>query len=547
MNKWIKTGIVLLLGFCFINSFSQNEDRFNNVVLFTDRDYCMSGDTVWFKAWMPENLKPFGNVVRVQFETAAGNIISIVAKKAKNNWAEGYFVVPDSLSTGQCFVSAFLNAERNIKDLQLVSRSLLVYNRFENQLAEINVIPESSAPSENPNPGIQINTGKEVFSGNESVDVTLSYSSEIDLSEAIIKAVVCDPLSSEIKGNTTFFVKSSDITIPDFMERNGVLVNGKVFDTEGNPKQNALVVLSITQEPPYFDYYLTGEQGDFHFFLKNAVGKAKIVMQVISDNKGDYQIKLDDNYLTRINRNDDQVKILTNEQSEFIGTLLQANFIHRIFNPVLSVEPDYFNMPNRFSVPFYGTPTNRVIPDEFIDLSDFREISRELLPGLQYRIRNDEIIFRMINQEQSSFFDNEPLRLLNGIPVFKNNLFAELKSTDINYIDIVQHEKIFGDFKISGVLSVSLYDKSNFWTNQIPGISEFQINCLQPDKEPVYQNRKNDDNTVPDLRRIYLWQKIAAEEKYFNFNLSDIKGKVEVSVEGITIIIHFLKPLKLLR
>jgi hypothetical protein len=94
-------------------------------------------------------------------------------------------------------------------------------------------------------------------------------------------------------------------------------------------------------------------------------------------------------------------------------------------------------MSSRFSVPFYGKPTIRVIPDEFIDLPDFREISREILPGFQYRIKNDEIIFRMFNRTQKLYFEEEPLRLINGIPVFNNDLFTGLKSTDINYIDLV--------------------------------------------------------------------------------------------------------------
>ena len=148
-------------------------------------------------------------------------------------------------------------------------------------------------------------------------------------------------------------------------------------------------------------------------------------------------------------------------------------------------------MPPRYSIPFYGKPENHIVPAEFTDLPNFQEISRELLPGVQYRNKNEEITVRIVNKKLGGFFDTEPLRLINGIPVFKNSLFSQLKSTEIHYIDIVQEQRLFGDLIFDGALAVSLNDKSNIWLAQQSNVFQFSVNCLQRDKTPSCNRQPN--------------------------------------------------------
>ena len=168
-------------------------------------------------------------------------------------------------------------------------------------------------------------------------------------------------------------------------------------------------------------------------------------------------------------------------------------------------------------------------------MPNFKEISRELIPGFQYRTRNDGVTFRLINTKQNKFFDDEPMRLLNGVPVFKNSLFTNLKSTDISKIEIIQDERIFGDLRFKGIIAVSLYDKSNNWMTQQPGIKQISIDCLQLDKRPNYIGLKSESTNLPDIRQVYFWEKMTPENlQNLTFNLSDLKGNVEISLEGYT-------------
>jgi len=535
MNNRIKILFLFVLTLTIVNGFTQIVTDKDKVFLFTDRDYCISGDTLWFKVWLPQILEEKSNVVHVQLDTKTGNVISSVAKQSNKGWAQGFIHVPDSLSSGLCFVTAFLNVQRDSLKKEIVSNALYVYNRFEESITELDFVnSELKENKVNVDLEVKIATDKTNYQPRDKVNLHITANSN-KISKAVIKARLIDPFTYENGGTYKFDYISSNTSIPVFAEKDGVIISGKVYNKEKNPEHRALVILSITDDPPYFDYSVTGKQGDFHFYLKNAIGIAPVVIQAISSSSEEFLIHTEQNSLERIERSKFQTKTLTPEQSEFISSIIEGSFIKKLFNPRFTSLRDTFSMPLKYELPFYGPPTTRVVPAEYFDLPDFQEISRELLPGLQYRERNGTVSFRMLNTTMNTFFGNEPLRMINGIPVFKNNLFKPLKSNDINYIDLVQSERVYGDLQFKGILAVALHDESNSWMAQQPNIYQFNLPCLQPDGSPGYLKTKEVAFSTPDTRQIYLWDILDEKGgKDIQFNLSDMKGKVEISVEGVT-------------
>jgi hypothetical protein len=515
--------------------------------LFTDRDFCVSGDTVWVKVFQPEQLENLGNIVHVQLDGKNNNLISSIAIKTENNRAQGFISIPDSLSTGQYFITAFLNTQRNTTDIETSGKLLFVYNRFEDRVEEIELIKTNNpAKVETDNSAINISTDKNEYLTREKVAVKIDSNSSNRIKNAIVRATLVDPLTKEIEIENKFRFQSSNSDIPDFIENNGILLNGKVTGKNGEATANALVMLTIDSDQPYFDYYVLGENGDFHFYIKNAFGNGNVVLQTVSNNAGQFTIQLENNFMVRANANQYYLKTLNLKQIDFINTSINANLTDKIFNPVFVTQPANFEMPPRFSIPFYGKPDQHVIPDEFIDLPDFQEISREILPGVQYRSRNDEITIRIINSSYRWFFEDEPLRLINGIPVFKNDFFTNLKSTDISFIDIVKAVRIFGDLIFKGVLSVSLYNKSNSWLTQQPNVFQFNVDFIQTEKTPNYEIQNKLRENQPDMRQVFLWEYLKEGQSEYDFNLSDRKGTVEITVEGLTAEDEFFKSSKLI-
>ncbi len=544
--------ISILLGFLLIgfqNKTAQSQTELDSPVLFVDRDYCVSGDTVWFKIFYPDNSYETGNVIRVQLDNKKNNLIANVAVLTHQNWANGYLHIPDSLSTGQYFLTAYLNAHRNINDLQLESKSLLVYNRFEEHVAKINIADPSVFDDVKENNNIvNINSERTNYKTRENVKISFEFEEQIIPEFALVKVALIDPLAKQLERKYAFKYQSLDLKIPDFAENNGFLLSGQVTDKNGNPESGVLVLLSLSSETPYLDYYLTDENGNFHFYMKNAFGKTNIVLQTVGESLKDYHIKIQKNAIIRSEDFSELSKILENDQVDFIKNAIESSFVNKLFNPSITVQQEDFIFPERFSTPFYGQFDARVFPAEFEDLPDFKEISRELLPGVQYRERNEEISIRLINNDRGMYFGKEPLRLINGIPVFDNKYFTPLKSTDIDYVDIVKDERIYGDLIMEGVFSVMLHDKSNSWLIKQPGLFRFETSFLQHNKEKVYSNSAISEPHYPDTRQVYYWELINPENNNeIEFNLSDRKGRVEILISGFKQNGEFFKSTKIIK
>ncbi|WP_346862942.1 hypothetical protein [uncultured Draconibacterium sp.] len=533
MRKSIKIVWLLILLVSVVSVYAQNSDR--KLVLFADRNYCISGDTLWFKVFVPEELNQFGNVVHVQFETETGNLVASVTQKSGDSIAEGFIPVPDSLGTGLCYLTAFLNAQRINPNTETIGKSVYVYNRFEEHISQMKV-PHSSnfENAVNGETFCDVKIDKSTFKGRELVKCEVISNGE-EVRFAIVNARIIDPFSDKNDGFINFVLNDSSTSIPPFAENNGVLISGVVRENNRVPDARNLVLLSITEEPPYFDYYYSGKDGDFHFFLQNAIGDANIILQTLGESEREYDILPVVNQLKRTNNLRLDTLVFTADQTKFVDDCLKNNFYSKLFNRQAVSAAAYFSMPSAFDVPFYGNPTKHIVPDEFIDLPDFKEISRELLSGFQYRTKNDETTFRLLNLDQEKFFDEQPLRLLNGIPVFKNSFFSSLASADIRYVDLVQSERVFGDLKFNGILAVSLYNQSNSWLAQQSNVFLYERACLQPAKVPDYVNKPKVANSEPDVRQNFLWNVLENNtSNNFSFYLSDVEGWVEISVEGIT-------------
>lgn len=534
MSKALKILLFVVFVLAGVTTMAQNTVD-HELVLFTDRDFCISGDTLWIKIYVPNEVNNFGNIVRLQLESQSGNLIASRALKCTDNHAEGYISVPDSLQTGLYFVHAFFNAQRNNSSLKCIGRSVYVYNRFEEEIDRLPVMQNKVAVFETEAGNNQINIGIEdkKYSRRDEVKGSIKTKNN-EFVYIVASARMIEPFSYTNTGFLNFEMKDLDSTIPPFSEKDGVILSGRISNKKTGEAANELVLLSVTGNETYFDYYYPDSTGVFHFFLSNAMGTANLILQPLTAGETLFDVDVIPNFMSGVQQLKFDTTFVNPKQASIIENSIKGTFFNKLFRGVSISRDDAFEMINPYGMPFYGWPDNHIIPDEFIDLPDFKEISRELLIGLQYRNRNDEVTFRMLNYGQEKFFDVEPLRLINGIPVFKNSFFQDLKSTEIASIDLVKSERVFGDLRFKGALIVSLKDKSNSWLAQQPNIFQLKVPCIEYQKQENY-SPESENSKQPDTRHQFLNERVEADGNWpFSFQLSDVKGDLEIKVEAIT-------------
>ena len=540
MRSLVKYGfsltIVVLLQTAFSSFASPGE-----VVILTDRTFALSGDTVWFTVSCVRDGSMPGNVVHVLLENRFRRTVKKVMVVTVNGTGDGYMPLPDSLSTGMYHFRPLISSSRD--KMEFTASSLSIINRFDNAVDSFPVRDMGRLTTHQ--------TIKEV-----SFDISREYAAPGDKVEVEIV------LPANFRQSVRELVISAGLAIPDYNpgpawyterphpginarlkplppESDGFFIEGWVQSSGGMDfPERSLVMLSISDTIPYFDYYMAGQDGYFRFKLNHTYGEADIYLQAIGDDGRERSVSLAGDLNITEERDDLTLVRLNEDAQRFAGDMLQAALYERIFNGELFYRSSQLIRKDLYPEPFYGVPDMRVIPAEFIELPDFTEISRELLPGVRFRQRGGGFTLQVLDFDGKNYFNNSPLRLINGIPVFSEKLLSHLKSSDILHIDVVRHERVFGDISFKGIVSVILREKSIGWLSDQKGLSEFHIPCLQIPVKYNFQlaDRNHVPGNVPDLRRVFLFEKInlSLESHSFTIRTSDLKGHVYIRLAGVT-------------
>jgi hypothetical protein len=511
--------------------------------LFADRSWALSGDTVWFTvadAWQDESR---GNVVHVRLENHLSEPVSEIMVITKEGAGDGYMPVPDSLQTGIYWLRAYSSAKVNDSSSTSASSLLTVFHRFMEHMPAIH-FPDGLEKLPTSGNGLaEMTVTQQVAAprGRVTVDITIPEMAGSRIREMVVSARLEGPLDSLTE---PFYLLPPALQEMQFRETlppevNGFFIEGRIKSVQNRAlPDRMMVLLSIPDTIPYFDYFIAKDDGYFRFKLKDAYGTAQIYLRAIAADGQELSVELMHGMMIGGIIGTFSLVEPDQTQQKFVRDMTDAAWLERIFSgskvfsePVIKMEP-------RFKYAFYGIPDRRVVPSEFADLPDFMEISRELLPAVRFRQRDNQFLLQILDNQEGEFFEKSPLRLINGIPVFDDNLLFRLKSSDIRYMDIIYKERIYGDISFKGVLAIALKDgKDNFLEDQ-KSLHMYTIPSLQIYREAGYMSTPLHPSVsnIPDFRRVFLFRRVNAVESTssIDFTVSDLKGTVVVKLQGIT-------------
>jgi hypothetical protein len=542
--QWkLRYGLIITLLAGLISAFTVTaQPKAEGIFVLTDRTWVLSGDTIWFALVNGQGDGNQGNVVHVQLENHSGENVNKVMIVTKNGAGEGYMPVPDSLKTGRYTIRAFNKSLITHRAPETLVTLITVVNRFDEEVVSLpgrtdlrkiqpavtgEIIPEISESAVKLRDKVQIR-------------ITIPDDIRKQVKNAVVSASLVHPgaeSESQFALSRTHIVSTNgEEAVP--AENDGFYLKGRVLPTPGESlSERNMVLMSIPDSIPYFDYCYTDKNGHFRFKIKKAYGTAEIFLKAISRDDQTLQVALLGDILKSEPLQEAELTLLPEKQQQFMKEMLEAGYFLRIFSPETRYRDPFFSMEQLYPEPFYGVPDRRVYPSEFIELQDFMEISRELLPGVRFRNRDDNYILNIINNQERVFFPSSPLRLVNGIPFFSDHLLARFKSSDIKYIDLIYRERVFGDISFKGVLSIMLNNTGSEWIREQKNLSVFHVPCLQASLKPACM-RPNVrlDRNLPDFRTVFLFDRISPEETeaVYEINVSDLKGDILVRYQGIT-------------
>lgn len=521
-KKILITWIALLLATV---AMAQPGARFD---LFTDRDIYSSGETLLLKALVPSQDK--SGFIHLDLLGKRGAKINGILLQVAGGEANGYLYLPDSLSTGSYLlrVSARSTTSATFKEI-------FVVNRFCNLDELSSNLPQTTAVSlkEQSIPPVAISGIGERIATCQQVKGMVNLPPEIlsNLEGNLLISIAETTLGYPSKS----FVLESGQKVHHLVEKDGMIIEGVVTDQESHlPFKDAVVYCSMPDSIPDFNYYLTGSDGRFYFQLKQYFGRVPIVLQCF-DPLELHHLKISlldpekwESALPEFSERlfiPDFLKIAAkNRDAVTYRKIYQQSDIATLATPPPAMDP----------YPFFGVPNHIVYPKLFMDLPDFSEISRELLPGVKFRSYNRIPSLQVIDAAMHAYPEGPPLVVLDGIPVRDLNLIKGLGTKDIEKVEICLSERFFGKISFKGVVAIHTTKAGRRTIPPDDEILHLNLDAIQGAIQLL--EPKNRTAHEPDFRQVLMWEPNMKPQPSvpFTFYTSDLRGNYKITVRGRT-------------
>ncbi len=522
----MKQKIIFIL--LIVTAISGNAQNKKGFAFFTDRDVYVSGETLLAKIYNPTDNS--SRIVYMDLVNPSGTRISGASIEIKNNEADGFLQLPDSLSTGAYMLRVY---SKNTAEKLKTIREIWISNRFEGleKTKQLKRITKTEEIQEENTRQINIEGIDPKYPTNSRV------AANIRIDGNLLKEIDGNLLVSVAQTDPSFksesFIWTYDQGKEGLAEKKGIILSGTIIDKKTSfPASGATVYLTIPDSLPGFQYYQTQNDGRFFFQMDKYYGSIQAFVQCFGNTP-----------TQRLKINVDELFAEPGTLPEYsewpISEEFKSNSIRNMdavtFQKIFDQNTLKFEatpMKTHDDYPYYGNPTNIVDPQLFIDLPNFTEISRELLPGVRFRNYNNEPTLQVINAATRSYFTELPLILIDGIPIRNLNAIKDMGTKDIRRVDICQSERYYGNLRFPGI--VALYSTKADYSH-IPDSDQFirlklettqiQAKLAEPDKS---------EPDVPDLRQVFYWNPSVEPQESLSIKIStsSILGQFSLVVRG---------------
>ncbi|MEO7992351.1 MAG: hypothetical protein ABI663_22565 [Chryseolinea sp.] len=327
---------------------------------------------------------------------------------------------------------------------------------------------------------------------------------------------------------------TSRLSTPQFLpEVRNNLITGIVRRKDSTPAAKEKVYLSIPSKEYLFFASITDSTGRFYFNTDKIKFNTDVILQVAPATCPDCQIKLDGNGL---NDYKNFVPAPLEIDSSFQKIIEQRSVFAQIENAYyLQKQDSIVDTPE--TVRFYGQPDKTYLLDDYVRFPTMEDILIEYVLEIILKKKGDQFEIRVMNLRKREAFSEDPLILLDGIPVFDINQLMGYNPLLLKKIEIVGRRYFYGPIETQGIISFTTYDGTG---NNVPVAQKEKYLGILTEKlyfSPVY-DEVSQLTTIPDYRTQLYWNPIISlseKPQTFEFYTSDVTGDFEIVIEGIRV------------
>jgi hypothetical protein len=333
-------------------------------------------------------------------------------------------------------------------------------------------------------------------------------------------------------------LNNSKPTFTFLPEYEGHIITGKISPKIAGLRDTGInVYLSVPGKNFKFSNSYSTTSGLIRFNVEKFYGSREIIAQTNSADSN-YRVFIDNPFSEQYTEGTVDVIKLGPELADKILLRSIGAQAQSIYKPE---RENNFMLPVSYdTTQFYGKPFKQYYLDAYTRFPTMEEVMREYVKEVHVRKRDKNFYYEVFNEPYITYFNNPPLVLIDGVPVFNVNKIIEMDPLKIERIDITATKFYRGSHEYDGIVSYSTYDGDLNSYQLDPNSLVVEYDGLQLQRQfysPQYETNQQFLSRLPDYRNILYWSpnfKTRNNKQDISFYTSDLPGKYIVVIQGIS-------------
>jgi len=317
----------------------------------------------------------------------------------------------------------------------------------------------------------------------------------------------------------------------DFLpETRGFTLTGRVVDGNGIPVPNLLVATTLLSDNNLYAGF-TFRSGRFHMVFPDRTGLEDMVVSFTSKPQPDWKLLIDPQFDTTNLILPIRNFTITSQEAEYIRELDINRQLSAIYHSEKKDIEEEQSQPSGQD-PFFGKPDKVTLVDDFIKLSNIREVLFEVVPGVTVRKNDGSYGLNIIrNSPLPSIYS--PLILLDGIPIFDFDEFLEFPPDRLWEIRQINDLYIHGNAVFSGIVSFLSVNRDLAGLDLPRKSLLLSIDLPQQSLTWNFSEKTRSGENIPALNNTLYWKSfINSDIERFSFMANDNLGTFVSRVIG---------------